>query len=70
MRISVFNNNIDASFAEIPRIPENFHAEKASRIFTVFTSFQNKRKKLKENARVIVNSECACRLRAIPPLDL
>ena len=35
---------IDASFPEIPNIPEYFHTQEASQIFRVFTSFQNKRK--------------------------
>ena len=37
--------NIGASFPEIPDVPENFHSQEASRIFRVFTSFWNKRKK-------------------------
>ena len=35
----------DASFPEIPNIPEYFHAQEASWIFKAFTSFQQKRKK-------------------------
>ena len=38
----------DASFPEIPDIAENFHAQEACRIFSFFTSFQNKRKKSSE----------------------
>ena len=43
----------DANFLEIPDIPENFHAQEASWSFRVLTSFQNKRKKDKENARLL-----------------
>ena len=62
---------IDASFAEVPDISENFHAQKKHPGFLGFLPLSKTTiKQLKENGSVIVNSECAYHLTGIPPLDL
>ena len=50
---AMFSSTIDASFLEIPDIPENFPRPRSILDLQGFTSFQNKGKNLKENDRVI-----------------
>ena len=65
---------IDTSFSGKSRYSGAFHAQEASRIFRVFTALfpkqKEKKKHLKENGSIIVNSKCVCRLRRISSSDL